>query len=505
MAFRLATMALFLALAAGPQLCSFGQSTGLVEIDILEDGTETPLSCRVKILDAMGRPVRARGTLFESGWNLVENPLLFKGRIGDYSYQVFHGPQFSPASGGFTLDKNSEGYDVLRLIRHADLRSEGWIGGDMLCFAPPKTALRWLPAEDLQMAAKVSNGAPPGEADGEPNLPASSSPWVEDFAYHDTRVGSGLSLHHWLPPAEVPASLPSSRLLVLAKTATSDQSPDLPVHAEIQKLWTRDVPIWLASGHIDSIQLLSEHLTIDGKTNKFSPTVDPAPRRFRGDRGPGKLVEHLYWQVLEAGLRIPPSAGSGFGKTSSPLGYNRVYAFTPSETQAAWWKAVRDGKTFVTSGPLLRAVVNGQRPGAVFSAPVGQAIELDVALTLTVADPVEYLDVIYNGETLYQARLDEHAKRGGKIPSLSVKQSGWLVVRVVTEREHTYRIATTAPYYCEVGGTPRISRVAVELFQRWLETAAEQIAATNQAEASLPYITAARKFWQTRLEAANAP
>ncbi len=34
---------------------------------------------------------------------------------------------------------------------------------------------------------------------------------------------------------------------------------------EIQRLWARDVPIWLASGKVDGVQILSEHLTIEGE------------------------------------------------------------------------------------------------------------------------------------------------------------------------------------------------------------------------------------------------
>ncbi len=51
-------------------------------------------------------------------------------------------------------------------------------------------------------------------------------------------------------------------------------------------------------------------------------------------------------------------------------------------------------------------------------------------LELTVADPVEYVDVVFNGDALYHAPLDEYAKQGGKIPRLEVDRSGWLVVRV---------------------------------------------------------------------------
>ncbi|MEZ6074697.1 MAG: hypothetical protein R3C56_03195 [Pirellulaceae bacterium] len=151
----------------------------------------------------------------------------------------------------------------------------------------------------------------------------------------------------------MPANVPSSRLLDMAKTALL-ATDELPVHAEIGRLWERDVPIWLASGHIDSIQLLGSHLTYDGqRQTPVEPLVDPDPGRFRGPHAGGRLVEYLYWQVLECGLRIAPTAGSGFGRNGSPLGYNRVYAYSPNPSRAAWWQAVRDGQAFVTSGPLL--------------------------------------------------------------------------------------------------------------------------------------------------------
>jgi hypothetical protein len=431
-------------------------------------------------------------------------PLRFTGRVGEYTYQAFHGPQFSAAAGGFTLDRKSEGQDVVRLPRHADVAQEGWFSGDLMSHVAPSESLRWLSAEDLTMAAVVSRKlADQRELDFDPNPQSASGRWVHNSSYYDARPGSGLLLHHWMPPADVPAHLPSSRLIVMAKQA---EASGLPVHVEIQRMWARDVPIWLASGFVDSIQVLSNHLTYDGEGGEeFEPLVDPDPGRFRGPRGPGRMVEYFYWQVLESGLRIPPTAGSGFGSTPSPLGYNRVYAYSPHTTPDAWWKAVQAGRTFVTSGPLLRTTVNGELPGNVFSAAEGQTIPIDIALTLTVADPVEYLDVIFNGQTLYQARLDEHAKQGGKIPPQAIRESGWLVVRVVTERGFTHRIASTAPYYFEIGNQPRISRSAVTFFRDWLEASATQLRSQDETTraAAEPYLAAARLFWQQRQAEAN--
>ncbi|MEM7474390.1 MAG: hypothetical protein AAF483_05300 [Planctomycetota bacterium] len=480
-----------------------GQGTGTVVIDFLEKEAEEPLVCRVQIQDARGRSVRGRGTLFQNGWNLVENTLTFRGRPGDYRYRAYHGPQLASANGEFKLDKNSEGYDVVRMPRHANLLEESWYAGDLAARLAPAQIQKWMQAEDLQMSAVLQTKVPPGEKSERIVEPENvGEPWVEDASYLDDRAGSGLALHHWLPPAEVPQDLPSTKLLVIAKNNTAPF--DLPVHAEITKLWARDVPIWLASNRIDSIQVLSTHLTLTGEGGaKFKPFIDPDPGRFRGALGPGRMIENIYWKVLDAGLRIPPSAGSGFGKIDSVLGYNRVYVACAEGTAENWWRGLKAGNCFVTSGPLLRAKVNGEVPGAVFQAE--KELELDVALTLTTSDPVSYLDVIFNGRTLYEARLNEFAREGGKIPPLKVKESGWLVVRVVTDRNFTYRIATTAPFYCEVGGEPRVSKAAVEFFETWLAKAAEQIGNSSQAQASASFINAARKFWLDRKAIANVP
>ncbi len=494
LALGIAIIALFSVPAA-----TFAQSTGKIELQMEEEESGDTLTCRVRLTRANDRELRIRGAMHQSGWNLVENPMKFDGRPGEYKYEITHGPQFSRGTGGFTLDRKGAAVDVIRLPRHCDLKVEGWRGGDLLAHIKPEDCAKWLVAEDLNMSAVVHEQSTAETEKAEKRFTSTNEGWIDALSYHDARASSGLTLHHWTPGREVPEWVPSSKLLVLAK-----EKPD--TFAEIQRLWARDVPIWLASGKIDGIQLLSEHLTIEGEgTTRVTspPGIDEA--MYQGPRGPGRLVEFIYWQLLETGLRIPPTAGSGFGRTPSPLGYNRVYAMTGNRDPAAWWQSIRAGQSFVTSGPLLRASVNECLPGQVFTSTDKQPIELDIDLKLTVADPVEYLDVIFNGQTLYQARLDEYAKAGGKIPPLTIKESGWLVIRVVTERDFTYRIATTAPYYFQFAGQPRINREAVKFFQTWLSKTEELVAAEPQQSraAAQPFIEAAKKFWSKRFDQAT--
>ncbi|MCA9190532.1 MAG: hypothetical protein KDB03_02170 [Planctomycetales bacterium] len=487
--------------------------SGKITVEVVEEQTGQVISSRMRLTNADGKAVRIRGTLFENGWTLLDGSLEYRGRVGDYSYRVSHGPQFATGAGGFTLDTNSEAIDTLRLPRHADLASENWYGGDLLTNLEVDQLARWLPADDLLMACQVREQlSAVGGAPESPKL-INGGAWAEGPSYLDNRSGSGgLLFHHWMPPAVVPDHVPSSRLLIMAKPQSSLAevtmvSGEQAVHSEIQQLTARDVPIWLASGRIDSIQVLSKYLNDEDRQPNQRVFFQPPGVAFKGALANGKLAEYLYWQVLEAGLRIPPSAGSGFGMQPTTLGYNRVYVQVAEKTGNAWWRGLRSGASFVTSGPLLRTNVNGWPPGHEFEIPPDGALELSIGTTLTVADPVEYLDVVFNGQTVYSAQLDEWAKQGGKIPPLKITESGWMLVRVVTGRTHTYRIASTAPYYFQIAGQPRISRSAVALFQAWLQACREDLNSESEElqTTSAPFLKAAEDFWQQQFDRATVP
>lgn len=551
-------LAALLAMSCLPVGSVKSQFQAVIVVDFVDETTGDPIPTRIELKDAKGRPQKVKGAVNRPPYTLLEGPLDFKARTGSYRFDVYHGPQYAKGAGGFELKKDGDGTDTVHLPRHADVEKEGWFAGDLLNYVPADETALWLPAEDLKMAAVLMRSRPVAAADsntgsegaaepkdkrtatadkpdeqddsqGDDASPANAtastlttelpkdaknvvklerrslkrSRWLDVGGYVDDRIGSGLILHGWLPPKAVPSWVPPSRLLEMAK-----KEPH--VHAELSGLWQNETPLLLAGGMIDTVQLFSDHVVREGKSEyPISKMFNPDPKLFSGPKGPGRLSEHLYWQMLEAGLRIAPSAGSGFGRSSNPLGYNRVYVMCePNKcTPESWWENLRSGRSFVTNGPLLRPTVNGQPPGHVFQLGEGEKFAIKVGLVLTVAEPVDYVDVVFNGEAIYHARLDEHAKRGGQIPSLEITESGWLVVRVVTQREESYRMATSAPYYFECAEKSRISRAAVEMFQGWLEQTDKDLAASDpqRHQATSPYIESARRFWKERADAATAP
>ncbi|MCG8651800.1 MAG: hypothetical protein MI861_18310, partial [Pirellulales bacterium] len=143
--------------------------------------------------------------------------------------------------------------------------------------------------------------------------------------------------------------------------------------------------------------------------------------------------------------------------------------------------------------------------GHVFQASSGEALRLQPELNLSVRDPVDYLEVIWNGKVHYSARLDEFAKGGGEIPPLLIKESSWVTIRVVTLYEDHFRAAMSAPWYIDFDSQRRITTTGVEFFREWLseyETRLRRLP-PDQLQRHVPFVRAARKFWAAQAERAR--
>jgi hypothetical protein len=109
------------------------------------------------------------------------------------------------------------------------------------------------------------------------------------------------------------------------------------------------------------------------------------------------------------------------------------------------------------------------------------------------------LEVVFNGQSLYQARLEEHALRG-TFPPLAITESGWLILRVVTEHEQSYRMTTTSPYYFDFENR-RVSRKAVRFFQDWLDESEKIILSDTQiANRYGTLLEKAKRFWSNQMD-----
>ena len=262
----------------------------------------------------------------------------------------------------------------------------------------------------------------------------------------------------------------------------------------------------VASGLVDSIEVAHGQMC---RETVLASEKGGRPRdrvRYPDPWGNAQWSMYIYFQLLECGLRIPPGAGSASGESPNPVGYNRVYVHVDDElTYEKWWEEFRTGRVFVTNGPLLKPLVEGELPGHVFQADKDAKLDFEIGLTFSTREPVSYFEIIKNGRVEHSVPFATYSK-SGKLPILHFDRSGWFLVRAVTDSPKTYRFAMTGPYYVEIGDQRRISKIAAQFFLDWVYQRAKQIKLDDQQQQKevLRWHRQARDFWKDLLAKANA-
>lgn len=452
------------------------------------------------------RPLPARGTIETAFGFIVDGEVRLILKEGPYEFRVTHGPGYRVIHGNFAIEKTSEDEHTVALPRILDMRKNGWTSGD--AYVPPSPRAgspemldQRMRSEDLFVVAT------------EPSSD-SQSPMMRTIA------GSGLAFYD----REIAPIDGDDELSVLTRLAGIEET----TRVAIENPFAWPVPVFLASDRIDGFFVLGDWLRLDktltqpdeGRATSQSSPRDPISL--------GREAEQIYWETLDAGFRLAPMAGTGDAAIDHPVGYNRLYVADPPNEYAShrtddladeaaiesdkpvseteWWDGAWKGRSFATNGPLLQPRLDGKFPGHVFEIADGESMSLTPEVTITVRDPVEYLEVIQNGFVHYTSKLDEFAKAGGRISPIQVNQSGWALIRVVTLHEGHFRAAMSAPWYFEVGGKRRISKRSVAFFREWLADYESHLTATSPQKLAdyAPFIRSARGFWQIRLEQANS-
>ncbi|HZN35480.1 MAG TPA: CehA/McbA family metallohydrolase [Pirellulaceae bacterium] len=499
--------ALFANFAAAAQL----------ELKAVDKATGQPVAARVHLKNAAGKPVKPPGKA--PYW---KDHFVFDGSVtlelppGSYTFEMECGPEYKLGSGYFTLDRDSNDTKTVEMVRFVEMKKEGWWSGELHIHRPPAEIELHLRAEDLHIGPVMTwwNNQNQWKEKALPEQPLVK--FDGDRFYHlmageDEREGGAL-LYFNLPQ---PLPIAGSKREYPSPLKFLDQArQQAGVHVDVEKPFWWDMPLWVATGKVDSMGLANNHQHRDGMLDNEAWGKPRDPARFPSPHGNGRWSQELYYKLLNCGLRIPPSAGSASGVLANPVGYNRVYVHVDGElTWEKWFENLRKGQVVVTNGPLLRPRVlgpgappPGALPGHVFTAEKGQTIELQMALQLSTRDKIDYLEVIRDGQTVHEVRLDQWAKAGGKLPPVAFDKSGWLLVRAVTNNEKTYRFASSGPYYVEIDGQRRVSKEAAQFFMDWVFERARRVKlddADQQAEILATH-KLARDYWQKMVNEANA-
>lgn len=487
----------------------FAVEKGELEIRVVDRDTGKPLVARMHLKDARGKPVKPPKVPFWKDHFVIPGTMVLALPLGHYTFELERGPEYKVRSGYFTIERHASDNKEVDMQRFIDMSQAGWWSGDLHTHRPPADMELLMLADDLHIGPVITwwnneNAWKDKPLPAEPLVQFDSNRFYRVLAGEDERAGGSLlyfNLNAPLPIAGAKREYPSPLKFLLQARETPG------VHVDIAKPFSWDLPVWVASGKVNSIGLANNHLWREGMLTNEAGGKPRDTSLYPNPDGNGRWSQAIYYHLLNCGIRLPPSAGSDSGVMPNPVGYNRVYVHCGDKlTWDSWWENLRRGRVVVTNGPLLQPLVNGELPGHVFQDDPGQTVELNVTLNLSTRDKIEYLEVVKNGKVEHEVRLDQWAAAGGKLPPVKFDQSGWMLVRAVTSDPKTFRFATTGPYYVEIGYQPRISRTSAQFFCDWVLERAKRVECDTPAERSevIEFHRAARDFWHKKLEQANA-
>lgn len=217
---------------------------------------------------------------------------------------------------------------------------------------------------------------------------------------------------------------------------------------------------------VDLFELSNNHIwrTEFGLTNWSTPA--PAYMGLPNHGKNGTELDWLhyglknYYALLNCGFRLRPTAGTANGVHPVPLGFGRVYVQLGKQLDLdAWVNGLNEGRSFVTTGPMLLVTVDNEQPGHVFRQKPGPRTYRVAGAALYHA-PLDRIEIIVNGETAATLEPRNRPTDAGAFESefsekLRLEESAWLAVRCFDKAAAgKARFAHTGPFHVEVAGKP---------------------------------------------------
>lgn len=465
---------------------------------------------RAHITDLLGRVVKVT----EYPW--WHDHFVFPGTAtvslpeGDYRVAVERGPEHVPCAAAFSIRPERETDVSVEIKRFVDMPARGWWPGDLHVHRPPEDIELLMCAEDLHIAPVITwwnnrNYWANRSIPKNPLVQFDGNRFYDLMAGEDERNGAAFLYFNQRKPTDLSQcdkEFPSPLTIGLSSKESGGNWID------IEKPFWWDVPAALALGFCSSIGIANNHMCRSGmyESEAWGKPRDAA--RLPAPRGNGYWSQEIYYELLNAGIRIPPSAGSASGVLPNPVGYNRVYVYIDPQrdgglTWETWWGCLRMGRSFVTNGPMLIVNANGELPGHVFQST--GPIDISLSAEILTQDHIPYVEVIKNGAIDHTVPFDNW-RRSGSLGTLQFIESGWFVVRAVTDNPKTFRFASTAPFYVEVGKhKTRISRASAQFFLDWVRERIARIKHDDPKKLAeiLRNHHEADRFWLDRVRSAN--
>ena len=128
---------------------------------------------------------------------------------------------------------------------------------------------------------------------------------------------------------------------------------------------------------------------------------------------------------------------------------------------------------------------------------------MNLSIDLTSRDSIDQIEIIHNGQLLESIPSTAQLNQKHSL-TLPFAKPGWILVRAITNRQDTFRFASTAPWYIDAESQePVISAASAKFFLNWVDERISRIEKNvrnpQQRQSILSPHREAKRFWQQRV------
>jgi hypothetical protein len=513
MPLNLRPWAILLILATLTTGLNFSNAASPSRLEISVTGTDgDTLPCRVHLTDQQGNALKAEGQPFWHDHFVIAGNVSVPMQPGKFHFAIERGPEYRREAGQIEVAAGENHKLAVQLERITNLRASGWYCGDLHVHRPVAEIEQLMQAEDLDFAPVITwwnnqNNWNGNEKPAQIMRRFDGHRLYTVMAGEDEREGGALLYFGLTSPLDIKTDDREAPSPMRFVGDARQQNPD--VWIDIEKPFWWDVPVWLASGEMNSIGVANNHMC---RSQMYANEAWGKPRdknRLPDPLGNGYWTQEIYYQMLNTGLRLPPSAGSASGVLPNPVGYNRVYVHLDEPFSSdTWFRGLSRGRCFVTNGPLLLVTAANALPGERIQLQPSERTTVRVDIQLTSQDPIKELALIKNGTIVHTIRCSDALMQRYTF-EITLEGPSWFLVRAIADVKNTFRFAATGPWYVETPDVQHhISRASAQFFLDWVDERIQRVKANVKEESKLEQVLmwheTARAFWTERLKMANA-
>lgn len=232
---------------------------------------------------------------------------------------------------------------------------------------------------------------------------------------------------------------------------------------------------------------------------------------------------NAWFEYLNLGYKLQPSAG-----TDCCAGLSTPYADLPGSvrsyvrvdgalTTQAWFDGLKQGRTFVTNGPMLDFSVNGREMGSHLQLKKGDKLTISAAASMNPdVDRLRRLELVEQGAVIKTVASQQGSEELRLELQLEAKHGTWFVLKAYGRQDGFQRnvVAMSAPIYVAVDGSsfwkpaavPEIVARLKEDLQKVLispQDAPDPIEMWDTTEPDLQHWEAQRALLQQRVQRAS--